>query len=136
MSRTYLYQKLVTDAQSIAAGTLGAIGLKAASVYASGIDTPEGELFIIIKFGDMQRGMAAVSRTNVTIWVYDRNKDYLRIEQILKRIRQMFESVEAQATAEGWITSIEWTGDSEDLVDDVYRASTRNSAFRVTDSGR
>ena len=136
MSRTFLYQTLADDADSVAAGTLGAIGLKSANIYTSGIDSPAGDVFLIIKFGGAEPGMAAVNRTNVTIWAYDKDKDYLRIERMLKRIRQVFESIEAQQTAEGWITAIEWTGDGDDLYDDVYRASTRNTAFRVTDSGR
>ena len=136
MSRASLYQLLYVDASNASAGTLGAIGLLPGSIYTTGVDTPKGDTFLIIKFDDMRRGMGASNRTNVTIWVYDTNKDYRRIEQMLRRIRQLFEGTEATQTDTGWITAIRWTGDGADLFDDVYRASVRNSAFQMIDSGR
>jgi len=136
MSRAKLYQILQTDAASAVSGALGAIGLKRENIYLTGIDSPHGEVFLIIKFGEMTRGMGPVNRSNVTVWAYDKDRDYQRIDQMLKRIRVLFEAVEATQTDTGWITTIRWTGDSEDLFDDVYRASARNSAYQMTDSGR
>jgi hypothetical protein len=136
VSRTKIYGILKQDASATSAGTLGAIGLAPGHIYAGGVDSPQGELFVTIVFGDSQPGFGDVLRTNVTIWAYDRDRDYLRIEAILKRIRLLFESLDAAQTTEGWITSIRWTGDSGDLSDDVYRARARNADFMMVDSGR
>lgn len=136
MSRTKLYQVLKQDATANSPGTLGAIGLHPDHIYAAGVDSPDGDLFVTIVFGNSDVGIGASKRTAVTVWVYDRDRDYLRIEAALKRIRALFEGVEAAKTVEGWITTIRWTGDSGDLADDVYRARVRNSDFIMVDSGR
>lgn len=136
MSRTTIYQLIRQDSSNSAPDALGGIGLLPENVYAAGIDTPRGELFVTIRFGLSDPGMGASKRTQVTVWAYDRDRDYLRIEAMLKRVRILLEGLEAARTAEGWITSVEWSGDSEDLYDDIYKASARNSTFMMIDSGR
>lgn len=136
MSRTTIYQLIRQDAHFSAPGSLGGIGLEPEHVYAAGVDTPHGDVFVTIRFGTSDPGMGASKRTQVTVWAYDRDRDYLRVEAILRRIRILLEGLEAYRTAEGWITSIKWTGDSEDLNDDIYKASARNSSFTMIDSGR
>lgn len=136
MSRTFLYSVIKQDSLSTAPGTLGTLGLQADNIYVAGMDTPKGDVFLTLRFGEMRRGFGASNRASAVVWAYDRDKDYLRIERMLFRVRELFEAVEAQKTAEGWITCIRWEGDSEDLADDVFRASARNSSFTVIDSGR
>jgi hypothetical protein len=136
MSRTYIYQILKQDANSTATGTLGYIGLSPANVYTAGVDSPKGDVFVTVRFDESSPGFGGSNRTNIRVWAYDRDRDFLRIERMLKRIRTLLESVEATKTTEGWITTIKWTGDSPDLHDDIYRASARNSEFTLVDSGR
>lgn len=136
MSRTFVYQTLVTDANSGDPESLGGVGITPASIYASGVDTPRGDTFLVVRFGSVGRGQSVSFRGEFTIWVYDKNNDYLRIDRIIKRCRYLLESIEAQKTLEGWITSISWSGSSDDLHDDVYRAHVRNAAFAIVSSGR
>lgn len=134
MSRTTVYQVLSTDADSSAPGSLGDIGLKKDNIYVSGKDTPEGEVFLLIRFGVRRRGYGGSYPGEVVVWAYDRNNDYLRIDRILKRIRDILTAVEARKTPEGFITTIRWVSESEDLSDDVYRASARNTLFEMVSS--
>lgn len=136
MSRTTIYQLLTQDAHSSAPDSLGGIGLHPEHIYAAGLDTPHGDVFVTIRFSTSSPGVGASKRTQFTVWAYDRDRDYLRIEAMLKRARYLLEGLEAVRTAEGWITTVEWTGDSEDLNDDIYKASARNSTFMMVDSGR
>lgn len=136
MSRTFVYSLLKTDANSTSLGSLGDIGLKPDNIYGAGVDTPQGEVFLAIRFGAQGPGHGPSNKGLFTIWAYDRNSDYLRIDQMLKRCRELLDSVSAQKTTEGWITTIDWESESEDLADDVYRASARNATFAIVSSGR
>ena len=137
MSRTYLYQALVDDADATALGSLGSFGLESSHIYAGDVDTPRGDYFLILRFGPMNRGMDTVNSQTISVWVYDRlNSDYDIIDGMLKRIRWLFEIIESQKTSEGHILEISWDGDSDDLSDDIYHAIARNASFTLVDSGR
>lgn len=137
MSRTYLYQTLVDDANSTSPGSLKSLGVTGNHIYAGEVDSPEGNAFIILRFGPVAPGMGSVNSESATVWAYRRNSaDYLDLDALCKRIRKLFTSIEARQTLEGWITQIEWLGDSNDFPDDVYHAITRNASFTIIASGR
>lgn len=137
MSRTYLYQALVQDANSVVSGSLGDLGIKGGNVYAGEVDSPEGDAFLILRFGPVSPGIGPVNIGPAFVWAYRRDSaDYLELDVVLKRIRDLFTAIEAQATAEGWITEIVWLGDSDDFSDDVYHAVARNASFTIVASGR
>jgi hypothetical protein len=137
MSRTYLYQALVADAVSIAPGSLGDLGLNPGHIYTGEIDSPEGDLFLVLRFGETTPEIAPVNSGSTIVWAYERQSgDYLRLDKVLKRVRTMFIGIEAQKTNEGWITEVRWLGDSGDLADDIFHAITKNSSYNVIASGR
>ena len=136
MSRVYIYNLLRDDALSSAPESLGQLGFEADWVYAGDTDGPEGDRFLILRYGTATRGMGAVNRTNFVVWAYERNKDHDFVARVLKRVRDLLEGVEAARTEVGWITRIEWAGDGEDFYDDAYRAPGRNSGYQLIDSGR
>lgn len=136
MSRSYIYQLLKTDAHSTAPGSLGLIGLDPDNIYAAGVDEPRGRRFLIMRYGERTPGVGLSNRTELVVWAYDRDKDHDYVEAMLVRVRTLLEGIEAQQTAEGWITSIQWTGNSPDLFDDAYRAVGINSGYQVIASGR
>lgn len=135
MSRVYLYQLLKEDAQSTDPGTLGDVGAKP-NLYAGEVDTPEGDTFLILRFGSITPGVDPVTSSALAVWAYDNSKDYTRIDNMLKRVRTLLEQTEAQKTSTGWITCIDWEGDSDDLADDTYHRITKNSSYTLIDSGR
>lgn len=77
-----------------------------------------------------------VRQQGLTIWVYDAPGDYTRIDKIVRRIREILTDVVAERADDGWITQIDWAGDSGDLYDDIYSAIARTSSFSVISSGR
>lgn len=137
MSRISLYQVLVQDANSVASGSLGDLGIKEDFIYAGEVDTPEGDAFLILRFGPVSPGVYPVTTGPAFVWAYRRDSaDYLDIDAVLKRVRELFTSLEAHETPEGWILEIHWTGDSDDFADDVYHAIARSASFTVVASGR
>jgi hypothetical protein len=136
VSRSYIYQLLKTDAHSTAPGSLGVLGVEPAHIYAGDTDEPRGRQFIILRYGPLVRGISQSNRVELVVWAYDRDKDHDAVEVVQKRVREILEVVEAQKTAEGWITTIVWTGNSPDLYDDAYRAVGINSGYQVIASGR
>jgi hypothetical protein len=92
--------------------------------------------FGILHWTEKSVGMGAVFRQGLEVWLYDREPNFDRIEPILARVKEILEPLAGYATdGTGWITTVEWQGDSPDLDDDVYSAVTRNSAYRITASG-
>jgi hypothetical protein len=136
MSRSFLYEAIRTDSFSPAPGALGDLGLDPDNIYAGDVDEPRGRKFLVLRYGPMTRGIGPSNRLELIVWAYDRDKDHDAVEALLTRVRTVLESIEAQKTTEGWITTVTWTGNSGDLYDDAYRAVGINSGYQVIASGR
>lgn len=127
MSRAAVYNLVNTDTT---------IAPMVSEVYAFGsIDTPEtlSEAFIVIRWGGANPG--AVKRrgpVQVTFWVYDKMADYTNINLIIERLKTIMLAATHLAGADGWTLSMaEWSGESEDLYDDVYGCIVRTVTFTV-----
>lgn len=137
MSRTLVQGILTADAASASAGSLGTLGVLPGSIYAAeSADSPKSDVFITHRWGNVGVGVGASVPQTLDVWAYDRDLDYVRIDKILLRVRYLFAAVTAANAIEGWITQIDWQGDSPDLRDDGYHAITRHSTFRVVGSTR
>lgn len=116
---------------------LRGMGLALDSVYSSNnVDTPATKPFIVVKWTDRHSDFSvhrdAPSQPNLCdIWFYDKPGDYSRIDAMIARVHALFSSVQAQRTATGWVTQIDWIGDGEDSYDDVWEAICRTSSYRV-----
>lgn len=137
MSRTFVQGLLVADANSVTAGSLKTLGASPNAVYAAeAADDIAYWPFIVHRWGNIAKGIGPSKRQYVDVWVHDRDRDYVRIDAILKRIEALFSAVGSANATEGWITQIDWQGSSPDLRDDGYDTITRNSTFLVIGSTR
>ena len=137
MSRTLIQSILTADANSNTPGSLKSLGADPDLVMAAeSADDIKQWPAIIHRWGNIAKGVGSSKRQYVDIWVHDRNRDYTRIDAILKRIEFLFSQVGAEDAEEGWVTQIDWQGSSPDLRDDGYDTITRNSTFLVIGSTR
>jgi hypothetical protein len=128
MSRAAVYTLVNNDA------TLDSIGLKKVFAFQA-VDTPAAsdKPFVVIRWDVMDPGVVASRGAHVvTFWVYDVPADYARIDSIIARIKTlMLGAVHVIGNDGMTLTLAEWTGDSEDLFDDVYSCVLRTTSFRV-----
>lgn len=127
--RAFIGRLLMND------GPLNALGINRQSVIAGNADTPEPRPYVVIRWQDTQPGVDVSRLRNVVFWVHDTGNDYARIDAIIARIRALMEGTAAVRTDVGWITTVDWTGDSADLDDDATRTIMRTTSYAVVGSG-
>jgi len=115
---------------------LNSLGITRDSINSGDVDTPSQRPYIVFRWGETNPGVDVVRQRSLVVWVHDRPNDYDRIDQIIKRIRDVLTSIAAQRTDTGWISSIDWTLDSGDLSDDISRTIIRTSTFNIVGSGQ
>lgn len=121
------------------APSLSAMGLRSGSVYqANTIDTSPAERpFLSLSWGGRLRagGVPAsfpIHPRVLTVWVYDEPGDYRRIDRMIVDIRHLIIGTVAQEVGDGlYVSEVRWTGDSQDLYDDVYKAILRTTSYEV-----
>lgn len=99
------------------------------SIYGSGgiEDSPAGKPFIMIRLGDASPTVVpGISRQLVQVWAHDHPGDYLRIDDILRRVRGDLEGPMAGGVR------CEWRGMSFDLVDDGFATATKYATFNIS----
>lgn len=142
--REFVFDLITTDS------VLNSLGITAASTFTTHtIDTPQVRPLCILRWGATNPGIQTsqqgvgishwpIGQGLLNVWVHDniRTGDYRRIDQSLKRVRDILttpEGVNVGGDAE-WLHMIVWEGDSEDLDDEAMRTITRNAQFRLTGS--
>lgn len=125
---------------------LNSLGYSAANGYSShSPDSPPGDVFWVLHWGPeivgvpAARGRAKVTEREVSLWAYDRQPNFDRINVVLKRWQALLDALEAMKTGDGandgWVTATTWQGDSDDGFDDVYNAQLRSSSYTIVASG-
>lgn len=130
--RNLVYELLKNDAQ------LTAMGYGAGALFTNfTMDSPAARLekWLTIRWGvaDAPVGRDAQARpVNMSLWAYNRQKDYGPIQQALYRARQVLLPVVGMPQpGGGHMVACDWSGTSEDLWDDVYEAIMRGENYRV-----
>jgi hypothetical protein len=127
--RGYIRSLIIGDAQ------LASLGVVPAGVLSGDVDTPIPRPFINLKWGVTNVGLSTVNRHLLTIWYHDKPNDYTRILRILNRTKELLTAVEAAQWTDGglsgYITIVEWTGDSGDGVDEGHKTIFRQSNFTI-----
>lgn len=130
--RDYVFQLMATDSQ------LNALGVTVDSLFTQNdTDTPQMRPYVVIRWGDTDPGLDGTYAINIKdfqIWVHSGPGDYAPIDAILLRLRQLLTGVEAANTGAGFITQIEWQGESDDLSDDAQGTITRYGEFHLVGS--
>lgn len=131
MMRALVRSAITSDA------TLIGLGVVASGVLSGDVDTPSERPFLNLRWGGVDPGLSTVNRGTLTIWVHDNKGDYeTRINPILLRLRELLLSLVGVQHTTGWLTAVEWNGDSEDFVDDGHGTITRNVSFTLIGSGQ
>lgn len=116
--------------------TIQSLGVVPGMVQAGDMDSPEGRPFINLRWSVTTPGMGGVDFRQVVIWVHDEPGDFDRIDQIIRRIKDILSAMVGQPHAYGYLNQAEWLGDSEDLVDDGHGTITRTTSFRLVGTGQ
>lgn len=96
------------------------------------VDTPQEDLFIVIRWDPTTRAFGAVGSDRVQIWVHDTQRDYGRINDCLRRLKDLLPAQVHLEGADGYtLTTAEWNGEGPDLFDGGYNTVTRYADFTV-----
>jgi hypothetical protein len=129
--RNYLFNLATADT------VLNSLGLNASSTFTSNDkDTPQARPFMVFRWGATNPGMSTVNQRTLRVWVHDEPSDYTNIDIALKRLQMILLPLAAVPVggAGEWVSQIEWTGDSDDLDDDIQNTITRWTEFQITGS--
>lgn len=127
--RTLIRNAIVVDA------TLTGLGVVSAGVLAGEVDTPAQRPFLVLRWGDTIPGLDTVDRKVLVIWVHDNPGSYSRIDSVIRGLKVLFRSMEADQHATGWLIKAEWVTDSGDLTDDGHGTIVRTTSFNFVSSG-
>ena len=121
----------------VASPVLAALGLSEARISPNfSPDAPEGDRFLILRWGTTTRGIGPVNRVRLQAWMYNRQPDFGPISDALLEIRLRLPTLAgARMSSTEAILAIDYEGDSDDLYDDGYRAHTRWCSHTITASG-
>lgn len=136
--REYVFQLLRLDAG------LNSLGINESSIFGTNAaDSPSANLqrWVIVRWGleDPPPGRDTTSRRRfISIWAYDRDRDFSAIDPILDRCRAIVYPLKAvhYNGSGGYITEVSDNGYSDDLWDDAYSASSKNWQATIIASGR
>lgn len=105
-------------------------GIGVGAVYgANSVDTPPEDLFLTVHWDERSVVFSQHGPDTLVVWAHDRQRDYGRIDQVIKRMIEIFEDAVHVSGADGTLTSARWTGTSRDLFDDGYNTVTKNVSF-------
>jgi len=96
------------------------------------VDTPEEELFLVIRWGPTTKVFGTTGPSRFSVWVHDKQRDYGRINDVLDRLRELIPDQTHLQGADGRTLSVaEWLGESDDLFDGGYNTCTRFVDFQA-----
>lgn len=134
--REYVWNLVSADAG------MNGLNIGADSLFAmSAPDSPAATLQVwaVLNWGIEEPPLGRDTTTRrrfVSVWAYDRQRRYDRIEAILGRVRDLLYPLKAvNYAAGGWITEVTDNGTSEDLWDPAYNAATKNWQLTIVSSG-
>lgn len=111
---------------------LNVLGIDANHVWSKGsVEGPQPTPFVVIAWGNVERGFGPVNSAECTLYVHDDIGNYDTINAIVMRLRSLMESLAASGPSANWIIDVRWQGDSGELSDDSYKTNMRNASFNV-----
>lgn len=102
--------------------------------HANQVDTPEEQVFGVIRHEGKARVFGNVGPETATVWIHDRqDTNYGRvIDPALERVKELLGAAVHRPGPDGWVlTQADWRSDSNDLVDGGYGSITRWADFGV-----
>jgi hypothetical protein len=129
--RDYVFNLVTTDS------ILNGYALNEQTVYNNNDwDTPKERPFMVLRWGATSLGMGVANVRALQVWIHDEPANYTNIDKALERVRELLANQTASftGTANKWVIQVDWSGDSDDLFDDVQRTIARYSSFSVVGS--
>lgn len=112
-------------------GVLAVLGFTSVSASNS-LDTPADEKFVVTRWEDQAVQFSRHGPQRLTVWFHTREQDYADIDKAMERVKDVLEDAIHVPGVDGWtLTTADWRGDSQDLIDDGFGTLTRNSGFDV-----
>lgn len=139
--------RAVVRSALIADATLNGLGVAAdgTNTFSGDIDSVVVRPFLQMRWGDGEPGVGIPGNSHdkryLTVWVHDKAVehmgDYSRIDAIAARMKVVLYNILGahDTVSGGYVSVIEWQGDSDDLVDDGHDTICRNVTFAVYGSG-
>lgn len=119
--------------QALLEGDAGLQSLGVGAVYpADSVDTPQEECFLVIRWQPSTWAFPGKATDAFTVWAHDRQHDYGRIQDVLRRVKEIFDGVYHVHGADGWtLTQADWRGEGPDVTDQGYDTRTRYADFQA-----
>lgn len=133
--REAVFNALADDA------TLGSLGITRASLYPNWTpDSPAADQmrWVVLRWGvaDTPPGRDTTARNiAMTVWAYDREPTYSRIDPILRRCRAVLDGLIAARYTGGAVLDVRVAFSSEDTWDGAYDAVSRSDTYQIVASG-
>lgn len=105
------------------------------------LDSPAAGLtrWMTIRWGAADAPIGRDTQTRpvpMSIWVYDRERDFTNISLALKRVRIIMADIQGMPLpGGGYLTAADWSFSSEDIWDDTYEAVARGETYRLITNG-
>lgn len=129
--RDLIYNTLTADS------VLNGLGIDETNTFNSNDeDTPQLRPLMVLRWGASSVGLDVMNLRSLTVWIHDKPSDYAVIDQALERVRAVLTNMYGvnAGASDRWVAQIEWTGDSDDLTDDVQHTVCRNSQYNLVGS--
>lgn len=99
------------------------------------VENPALKPYVVARYLQRTAGVGESRPQGVTFYVHDRPNDFLRINRIIFRIRQVLTALGPTKTDTGWITQVDWQLDSDEISDPDTRTILRQTTFSIIASG-
>lgn len=106
--------------------TAGAVG-----VVGTSTEHPEPP-FMLVRGSDLANRLNMAESQRFFIYGHDKQGSYKRIDEMLLAARQALLNNVPAVIGATRVSSVEWEGDSDDLIDDTLGTATKYGQFRVT----
>lgn len=134
--REFIFNRITTDP------VLNSLGINAASTFMSNtMDTQQVRPLCVLNWQAVPAPLFSTFPINqriLQVWVHVslNEGDYGRVDEALRRLRDVLTSVEGVNVggSDAWLSAIVWEGESDDLRDDEQGTLMRNAQFRLTGS--
>lgn len=114
------------------------LGLPEGAVYAADTeDSPEEDVFLVVRWLDEQEGLGKNTRRPFDLWVYDKGGDFQRAAKIAKQAARELtdEALYPFATDDGFILDVQDLRTGAELQDPAWGALVIPQHMRAVASG-
>jgi hypothetical protein len=110
--------------------TLTSLGVE--KVYQSNaVESPPEACFLVLRWEVRSRFLGDVGNTDITILANSRTPNYIKLDRILARVRELMLAINHRVVTDGVVTQASWQSDGPDGYDEGWRTHMKSSSFLV-----